>query len=220
MKILINISKIVSICLLMLFASCKKDRVVAEVDLMQHYIAGKFTFQQGPELPFALIPTSANKAWFVCVSEKREVDYTFENNKLTTNINGGQFTCDFQDGKLVNIAVNSATLGIPVAALNKKQDAELSLTGKRYEAPIMLLNTGAVLFDNYYFKFDNDAAKSYYTSNPTSGNYIITTKAYEKLADGCFYNEQTKAFGVILNNKLEVETKIGNDYVLFSGTRK
>jgi len=41
----------------MLFASCKKDRVVAEVDLMQHYIAGKFTFQQGPELPFALIPT-------------------------------------------------------------------------------------------------------------------------------------------------------------------
>lgn len=220
MKTLINISKIASICLFMLFASCKKDRALIEVDLMQHYIAGKFTFQQGPALPFALIPTSADKATFVWVNEKREVDYTFENNKFTTSINGGQFSCEFQNGNLVNIVVNSASLGIPVAALNKRQDATLSLTGKRYEAPIILLNTRAVLFDNYYFKFDNDVAKFYYTSNPTSGNYIITTKAYEKLADGCFYNDQTKAFGVVLNNKLEVETKIGNDYVLFSGTRK
>lgn len=220
MKTLINISKIASICILMLFTSCKKDRIAAEVDLMQHYIAGKFTYQEGTPLPFALIPTSASKAWFVWVGEKREVDYTFENNKFTTNINGGEFSCELQNGSLINIVVKSASLGIPVAALNKKQDAALSLTGKRYEAPITLLNTGTVLFDNYYFKFDSDAGSNYYTSNPTSGNYIITPKIYERLADGCFYNDQTKSFGVMLNSKLEVEARIGNDYVLFSGTRK
>lgn len=219
MKNVIKCTKLICLFLIVLFASCKKDKPSIDVDFMQHYIAGKFTFQQGPELPFAIIPISANKAWFVWVNEKREVEYTFENNKFTTKINGGQFSCEFQNGGLINIVVNSATLGIPVAALNKKEDAALALAGKRFEAPLNKLDNGVVLFDNYYFKFDNDVAKSYYTSNPTSGNYIITTKAYEKLADGCFYNQAT-AFGVVLNNKLEVETKIGNDYVIFSGTRK
>ena len=47
---------------------------------------------------FALIPISAHKAWFVWVSQKRAIDYTFENNKFTATVNDRQFTFDFKDG--------------------------------------------------------------------------------------------------------------------------
>jgi hypothetical protein len=121
---------------------------------------------------------------------------------------------------ILNIAVISNTLSITDAVLNKKEDAGLSLIGKRFEAPLNRLDNGAVLFDNYYFRFNADAAQFSYNSNPTSGNYLITTKTYEKLADGCFYDKQAIAFGVMLNNKLEITAKIGTNYTLFSGTKK
>ena len=220
MKTLINATKILSLSLLMLFASCKKDKPSVDIDFMRYYIAGKFSYQQTTPLPFALIPISANKAIFVWVNEKKEVDYAFENNKFKTNIKGSEFSCDIKNGALENIAVNSTTLSIPVAALNKKQDAGSALAGKRFEAPLNRLDNGAVLFDNYFFRFNADAAQFNYNSNPTTGSYLITTKTYEKLADGCFYDPQAIAFGVMLNNKLEVEAKIGNTYALFSGTGK
>lgn len=218
MKNLIRCVKLICLFLVVLFASCKKDKAV-NVDIMQRYIAGKFTFQNGSQLPFALIPVSATKAIFVWVNEKREVAYTFENNRFTTSINGSEFSCDMIDGQLTNITVESTTLGIPVASLNKKVDATTALAGKQFEAPTINLNTGGVVHQNYYFKFNSDPSQLNYTSNPKPGNFIITTKTYEKLTDGCFYNGVTKVFGVVLNNKLEVEAKIGDDYVLFSGTQ-
>jgi len=220
MKTLINASKILLLSLLMLFASCKKDKPSIDVDIMQHYIAGKFTQLQSPQEPFALIPISANKAIFVSVNGKLEVDYTFEKNKFTTSINGNALSCNVNNGIIENIAVISNTLGIPEAVLSKKEDAELSLVGKRFEAPLNRLDNGAVLFDNYYFRFNADAAQFNYSGNPTSGNYLVTTKTYEKLADGCFYDKQAIAFGVMLNNKLEITAKIGTNYTLFSGTKK
>lgn len=220
MKTFISLSKLLTLSLLMLFTSCKKDKSSIDVNIMQHYIAGKFSFQQTTPLPFAMIPISANKAIFVWVSEKKEVDYTFENNKFKTKINGSEFSCDLKNGTMENIAINSNTLSIPIAALNKKEDTGLALAGKRFEASLNRLDNAAVLFDNYYFRFNPDATQFNYTSNPTTGNYLITTKTYEKLADGCFYDPQAIAFGVMLNNKLEVEAKIGNNYTLFSGSQK
>ena len=202
------------------FSACKKDKPLVHIDIMQHYIAGKFTYQQGTPLPFALIPISTTKATFVWVGAKREVNYTFENNRFTTNINGEEFSCDIINGATQNIVVNSTALGIPVAVLNKKEDAELALAGKRFEAPLNRLDNGAVVFDIYYFRFIADATKFNYTSNPLPGNYLIITKNYENLADGCFYDQEEIAFGVMLNNKLEIEAKIGDNYTLFSGTKK
>lgn len=205
---------------LLLMLSCKKKTTEPkEIDIMQHYIAGKFSYQQGPGLPFAIIPATADKATFVWVSEKRVVDYTWQNHKFSTKINGADFSCEIKNGKVENIVVTSSTLSIPIAALNKKEDAALALAGKRYEAPMKKLDGTTVVFNNYYFRFNTDAGQFNYISNPTPGSYLITTKIYEKLAEGCLYNEQTKTFGVILNGKLEIETKIAADYLLFSGTK-
>ncbi|TKC08938.1 hypothetical protein [Pedobacter frigoris] len=158
---------LICLFLMVLFASCKKDNASINVDIMQHYIAGKFTQLQSPQEPFALIPMSANKAIFVSVNGKLEVDYTFENNKFTTSINGNSLSCDINNGIIENIAVISNALSIPAAVLNKKEDAGLELAGKRFEAPLNRLDNGAVLFDNYYFRFNADAAQFNYSGNPT-----------------------------------------------------
>ncbi len=220
MKTLKSVISVLAI-FLMAFTACKKDKnEPIEVDIMQHYIAGKFSYQQGAGLPFALIPISTTKAIFVWVSDKREVDYTYQDHKFSTKINGADFSCNITDGTIDNIMINSTTLSIPVATLNAKADATWGLAGKRYEGPMKNLDGITVVFDNYYFKFNDDASQLNYRSNPTSGNYIITAKTYEKLADGCLYSDQTKTFGVVLNGKLEIETKIGADYLLFSGTKQ
>lgn len=219
MRNLIKCTKLTGLFLMVLFASCKKDSTSIHVDIMQHYIAGKFTQLQSPQEPFALIPISANKAIFVSVNGKLEVDYIFEKSKFKTKIQGAELSCDIKNGDLENITINSTTLSIPIAVLNKKDDATLSLAGKRFEAPLYRLDNGTVLFDNYYFRYNADAASFNYNSNPTSGNYLITTKTYEKLADGCFYAKQAMTFGVMLNDKLEITTKIGSNYAFFSGTK-
>jgi hypothetical protein len=76
MKNVIKCTKLMCLFLVILFASCKKDKPLVNVDIMQHYIAGKFAQLQSPQEPFALIPISANKAVFVSVNGKLEVDYT------------------------------------------------------------------------------------------------------------------------------------------------
>jgi hypothetical protein len=214
---------ILMLLLAVLFVSCKRKYVEPDVpvDIMEYYIAGKFTYQNGAELPFALIPNSPTKATFIWVGEKkREVNYTFKDNVLVTSINGASFSCNVSSKGLNNIVVKSGSMAIPVAQLNKKQDEELTFAGKHFEGPARKLNDGAVAYDGYYFRFNTDPSRLNYASNPTSGNFLVSTKAYEKIADGCLYSEQTKTFGVILNNKLEIEMKSGNDFLLISAARK
>ncbi len=216
MKSLLNTSKALFLLMIIIFSSCKKDKNAIDVDFMQYYLAGKLT-QQGAEIPFALLPISATKALFVRANEKSEVDYTIQNNKLSTKINGADFSCTIKNSKVENVVVNSNTVSVRVAALNKKQDATLAFAGKIFEAAMKNLN-GVIVHNNYYFKFNADQLN--YTSNPTPGNYLIRSKTYELLADGCMYNELTKTFGVMLNNSLEIETKLENDFLLFSGISK
>jgi len=216
-----NILKLTAVMLFAVLASCKKDAKVADMptDLNQYYVAGKFSYQEGPAIPFAFIPSSPTKGLFVYLGEQEDVDYTFENNQLSTTISGAKFTCDIKGGKVENIIVNSAVLDIVAAVLNKKQDPALAFTGKRFESPLKKLD-GTVVYDQYYFEFNADPQQLIYKSNPVSGSYLIFAKSYELLVDGCFHNEDTDTFAVMMNGKLELETKIGNDYVLFSGTKK
>lgn len=205
--------------ILLLAASCKEKRISKRdnLDLMQYYIAGKFTNQQVSDIPFAIIPNSPSKATFIWLNERREIDYTFEKTIFSTNIIGIDFTCIIKKSGIENISINSSILSVPIAALNKKNEASLAIEGKRFEGPVKKLDGGETVFQSYYFKFNVD--QLLYSSNPTQGNYLINTKKYEKLVDGCFYSEQTNTFGVILNNTLEIESKFGNEYVLFSGQK-
>lgn len=200
--------------------ACKKDKApAASLEITSYYIAGKFSYNKGPAIPFALIPASATKGIFVWADQKTEADYTFDNNKLSTKINGTDFSCQIRDGKVEDITTGSTTFAIIAAELNKKQDPTLTFTGKRFEAPLKKLD-GSTLYDNYYFKFNTDVTKFDYVRNPVTGNYLLTTGTYQLLTDGCLYNPQTNTFGVMLGNQLEIETKSGNDYVLFSGIKK
>lgn len=211
-------STVVACVFLLGLGSCKKKEV--SIDLTQYYIAGKFTVQQGPPLPFAFIFKTASKGQFVFSGDLAEVDYTFENKKLRTKVNGANLSCDIKNGKIENIEVESAFIDIAVATLSKQRDSNLSLTGKRFEAPLKNLDSGANIYDNFYFQFDTDPGRLFYTSRPVGGNYIITSKSYELLADGCIYNGDTDTFGVVIGGKLELETKLGTSYVLFSGSLK
>lgn len=203
--------------------SCKKKNPVPEKteepwDITQHYIAGKIRFLNGPEIPFALILEQGKKGIFVYAALKTETAYSFEGDQFSTTINGEIFSCSIKKGKIEGISSGSRVFSISTAMLYKKQDPGRALTGKRFEGLLKTMDQ-AVLYANYYFQFETANAQSKYTSNPIPYDGTITPKNYSPVADGCMYNEQAKTFGVLLNDKLELQAKLGNNFVLFSGTR-
>lgn len=208
--------------LIITVASCKKDRLQqlpVPFDFTQHYIAGKMMFLNGAKIPFALIPGTEGKAIFVYSAGKTEVDYTYKDHQFSANIKNEVFSCTITKGKIENISGGSSLFGIATAMLYKKQDPSRSFAGKRFEGTVKQMNNQR-LYDNYYFQFDSSLDQTKYLSGTLPANAGADAKNYSLLAEGCLYDEQAKTFGILLDDKLEIQTKLNQTYVLFSGTQQ